>query len=301
MYRAKITVVGSINMDMVTQCRRFPDIGETLMGTDFQRYSGGKGANQAVAAARLGADVTMVGAVGDDGFGYELLTVLNREGVNTDYVKTLPDLPSGMANITVADGENQIIVVPGANSGLTPADVEAAEARIAESDVLLAQLEIPMDCVMTAAKLAAKHGKPFVLNPAPAQRLPEELLELVTLLTPNTTELACSLGLPTGMSAEDMIRRSRCPVLMTIGSDGALYNDENGQIHHQPAFRAVPIDSTGAGDTFNGAFAVYWKDGMAAAVKKACASAALSITKAGAQSGMPFEEELDAFLAQQAV
>ncbi|WP_373742201.1 ribokinase [Neisseria sp.] len=301
MYRAKITVVGSINMDMVTQCRRFPDIGETLMGTDFQRYSGGKGANQAVAAARLGADVTMVGAVGDDGFGYELLTVLNREGVNTDYVKTLPDLPSGMANITVADGENQIIVVPGANSGLTPADVEAAESRIAEADVVLAQLEIPMDCVITAAKLAAKHGKPFVLNPAPAQRLPEELLELVTLLTPNTTELACSLGLPAGMSAEEMIRRSRCPVLMTIGSDGALYNDENGQIHHQPAFRAIPVDSTGAGDTFNGAFAVYWKDGMASAVKKACAAAALSIAKAGAQSGMPFEEELEAFLAQQAV
>ena len=292
-----MAVVGSINMDLVTNAPRFPRMGETLLGTDFNRFMGGKGANQAVAAARLGADVRMIGAVGDDGFGYEMLTNLDREGVCSDCVKTVQGYLSGIANITVAGGENSIVAVSGANFALTPEDVLAHEETIAGSDVVLSQLEIPMECVITAAKLAQKHGRPFVLNPAPAQRLPQELLELTTLLTPNTYELAASLGLPQDMSAEELISRSPCPVLMTVGEKGAVYNDEQGVLHYVPSFPVTPVDSTGAGDTFNGAFAVYWKEGMETAVRKACAAAAVSITKNGAQSGMPSEEELEEFLA----
>ena len=292
-----MAVVGSINMDLVTNAPRFPRMGETLLGTDFNRFMGGKGANQAVAAARLGADVRMIGAVGDDGFGYEMLTNLDREGVSSDCVKTVQGYSSGIANITVAGGENSIVAVSGANFALTPEDVLAHEETIAGSDVVLSQLEIPMECVITAAKLAQKHGRPFVLNPAPAQRLPQELLELTTLLTPNTYELAASLGLPQDMSAEELISRSPCPVLMTVGEKGAVYNDEQGVLHYVPSFPVTPVDSTGAGDTFNGAFAVYWKEGMETAVRKACAAAAVSITQNGAQSGMPSEEELEEFLA----
>ncbi|UOO77504.1 ribokinase [Neisseria sp. Dent CA1/247] len=300
MQTPKITVIGSINIDLVTGSPRFPQPGETLLGTSFDRFMGGKGANQAVAAARLGAEVCMIGAVGDDGFGREALAHLQAEGINTDRIKTLPDQPTGMANITVAEGDNHIIVVSGANFGITPADIEACEARIAESDVILSQLEIPMDCVIAAAKLARKHNKPFVLNPAPAQKLPAELLGLVTLLTPNAYELAISLGLPENTPVEELIKQAGVPVLMTRGSEGVLYNDENGTLHTQPSFKVTPVDTTGAGDTFNGAFAVFRHLSMKEATRKANAAAALSVTKAGAQSGMPAAAELEDFLAKQA-
>ena len=298
MLQPKIAIVGSINMDLVTQSPRFPRIGETILGDGFKRFMGGKGANQAVAAARLGADVALIGAVGDDGFGYELLTNLAHEGVHTDAVRTLPNLPTGIANITVAENDNHIIVISGANFGITPADIEAEEHTIAAADVVLCQLEIPMDCVIAAAKLAQKHRKPFILNPAPAQKLPAELLEFTTLLTPNAHELATSLGLPEDTPIETLIARSPCPVLMTRGSEGAVYNDETGTLHRQPGFKVTPVDTTGAGDTFNGTLAVYWHQGMAEAVKHANAAAALSVTKLGAQGGMPHHAELDAFLAQ---
>lgn len=300
MQTPKITVIGSINIDLVTASPRFPQPGETLLGTSFNRFMGGKGANQAVAAARLGAEVCMIGAVGDDGFGREALAHLQAEGINTDHIKTLPDQPTGIANITVAEGDNHIIVVSGANFGITPADIEACEARIAESDVILSQLEIPIDCVIAAAKLARKHNKPFVLNPAPAQKLPSELLDLITLLTPNAYELAISLGLPENTPAEELIKQAGVPVLMTRGSEGVLYNDENGTLYTQPAFKVTSVDTTGAGDTFNGAFAVFRHLGMKEATRKANAAAALSVTKAGAQSGMPAAAELQAFLDKQA-
>ncbi|MDO4906385.1 ribokinase [Neisseria sp.] len=299
MQTPKIAVVGSINMDLVTSSPRFPQPGETLLGTSFRRFMGGKGANQAVAAARLGADVSMVGAVGNDGFGSEALENLKREGIDIAGVRVLEDEPTGMANITVAEGDNHIIVVSGANFGITPEYIEACEKQIAGADVVLAQLEIPMECVIAAAKLARKHGKPFVLNPAPAQKLPAELLDLVTLLTPNAHELAISLGLPENTPAEELIARSPCQVLMTRGSEGALYNDGQGVLHRQGGFKVTPVDTTGAGDTFNGAFAVFCAEGMETAVRKANAAAALSVTKAGAQGGMPVSAELEAFLAAQ--
>lgn len=296
----KITVIGSINMDLVTRSPRFPQVGETLLGSGFQRFMGGKGANQAVAAARLGAEVQMIGAIGEDDFGRELLANLQHEGVNTEAVKVLPALPSGIANITVAEGDNHIIVVSGANFGITPADIEAEEARIAAADIVLCQLEIPMDCVLAAARLAKKHARPFVLNPAPAQALPAELRSLVSVLTPNAYELALSLGLPTDTPVETLIRQSGCQVVMTLGSDGALYNDDTGILHRQSTFKVNPVDTTGAGDTFNAALAVFWQQGIAPAVKQACAAAALSVTKAGAQGGMPTAAELAGFLKQQA-
>lgn len=296
MIQTKVAVVGSINMDLVTRTDRFPNTGETLMGVAFQRFMGGKGANQAVAAARLGADVRMIGAVGDDGFGYEMLTNLEREGVFTQGVKTVQEVSSGMANITVSGSENTIVVVAGANAALTVADIVEHEQQIAEADIVLSQLEIPMDCVIAAAKLAKKHGKPFVLNPAPAQKLPQELLELVTLLTPNAYELAISLGLSQDWQAEELIAKAPCPVLMTLGKKGAVYNDAAGRLHHIPSFTVNAVDSTGAGDTFNGALAAFWHEGMDAAVRKACAAGALSVMKEGAQSGMPFNEELAEFL-----
>ena len=299
MLQAKIVVIGSINMDLVTRASKFPRAGETLLGNSFHRFMGGKGANQAIAAARLGADVCIVGAVGDDDFGYEMTTNLCREGIFTEHIQTLTGLPSGMANITVADEENSIIVIAGANMYLTVADIEAAEERFAEADIILSQLEIPMECVMAASRLAAKYNKPFILNPAPARAIPKELLEQITILTPNRYELAASLGAPQGLSPEELILKSPCPVLMTSGSKGAVYKDPKGRLRHVSGFKVQTSDTTGASDAFNGALAVFWHEGIDIAVRKACAAAALSITRSGAQNGMPFEFELSGFLASQ--
>ncbi|MGP1365042.1 ribokinase [Neisseria sicca] len=299
MLHTKVVVVGSINMDLVTRATQFARAGETLLGSSFHRYMGGKGANQAVAAARLGACVTIIGAVGDDDFGLEMVTNLRHEGICTDYVQTIMGQNSGMANITVADEENSIIVIAGANMYLTVADIEAAEERFAEADIILSQLEIPMECVIATSKLAAKYNKTFILNPAPARAIPKELLEQITILTPNRYELAASLGAPQGLSPEELILKSPCPVLMTSGSKGAVYKDPKGRLRHVSGFKVQTSDTTGASDAFNGALAVFWHEGIDIAVRKACAAAALSITRSGAQNGMPFEFELSGFLASQ--
>ncbi|EGV35486.1 ribokinase [Neisseria weaveri] len=299
MNQPRITVIGSINMDLVTSAPRFPQVGETLLGTDFRQFMGGKGANQAVAAARLGAQVDLVGAVGDDAFGRELSDGLVQENVNTDGVATVSGRPTGMANITVAEGDNHIIVVSGANFAVTPEYIRQEAQRIIEADIVMAQLETPLDAVIEAAKTAKQHGKPFILNPAPAQKLPQELLELVTVLTPNAYELAISLGLSAEMPPEELIRHSPCPVVMTLGAEGALFSDGKGGLHRQASFKVTPVDTTGAGDTFNAALARYWHLGLQEAVKLACAAAAISVTQAGAQSGMPSEKTLRQFLAEQ--
>ena len=299
MHTPKIAVIGSINMDLVTTAPRFPAVGETLLGSGFAQFMGGKGANQAVAAARLGAEVALVGAVGDDVFGRELLAGLQAQGVDTAAVKTLADTPTGMANITVAEADNHIIVVSGANFGLTVADIAAQEALIAAADVVLSQLEIPLPCVEAAAALAQKHGKPFILNPAPAQRLPENLLAQTSLLTPNAHELAISLGLPEHTAAQDLFAAANHRVVMTCGADGALYHDTQTGLCQQPGFSVQAVDSTGAGDTFNAALAVYWPLGLPQAVRHAAAAAALSVTRMGAQGGMPDAAALAAFLAGQ--
>ena len=291
-----ITVIGSINMDLVTTSPRFPKVGETLLGSGFQQFMGGKGANQAVAAARLGAKVQLIGAVGDDDFGRQLLKGLQQEGVNTDGVAVVPAVSSGLANITVAEGDNHIIVISGANFAVNTESVRQQEARIAEADVVMAQLETPLDAVIEAARLAKQHGKPFILNPAPAQILPKELLDLVDVLTPNAYELAISLGLSEKLSPEELVAQAPCQVVMTLGAKGALFSNADRNQHQQSSFPVTPVDTTGAGDTFNGALARYWDRGLPEAVRLACAAAALSVTRAGAQSGMPDEAALQAFL-----
>ncbi|AZN35699.1 ribokinase [Iodobacter ciconiae] len=291
----KIVVVGSINMDLVVHTLQFPRMGETLFGEQFTTHPGGKGANQAVAAQRLGASVAMVGCVGHDEFGQTLKAGLEAEGIDTRWLKTSPDTATGVALITLCQGDNAIVVVPGANMQLGPADISAAEAAFIDADVILAQLEIPLDTVMAAARLAQKHGKPFFLNPAPAQALPGELLALCTLLTPNEFELLEALGEP---KADWKSVLARHAAVMTKGSDGAWFN-QDGQLHHQAGFKVDLIDSTGAGDTFNGALAAFWQLGISEATKRASAAGALSVTRAGAQGGMPTLAELEHFLKKQ--
>ena len=294
----RIVVVGSINMDLVTLAPRFPGPGETLLGSRFLTAHGGKGANQAVAAARLGAEVAMVGALGCDAFGDQLHAGLAREGIALDHVVRLADEGSGSASITVAAGENQIIVVPAANARVSPAQVEAARDAIARADAVLVQLEIPLDAVEATLRLARRENVPVILNPAPAQKLPAEWLKLASYLTPNQHELATALGEDAHTDFRELMRRAPCPVVLTRGGEGAWYRDH---AHPEPArqsgFAVDAIDTTGAGDTFNGALAVFLHEGLPAAVRKACAAAALSVTKLGAQGGMPSAHEVVALLA----
>src|SRR5690348_12457274 len=217
----RIVGVGSINMDLVRLAPRFPGPGETLLGTRFLTAHGGKGANQAVAAARLGAEVAMVGALGRDTFGDQLHAGLAKEGIALDHVARLDDVGSGSASITVAEGENEIIVVPAANARVTPAQVEAARDAIARADTVLVQLEIPLDAVEATLRLGRRENVPVILNPAPAQKLPVEWLKLARLLTPNQHELATVLGDDAQTDFRELMRRAPCPVVLTRGGEGA--------------------------------------------------------------------------------
>lgn len=293
----RIVVVGSINMDLVTQAPRFVGPGETILGERFLTVPGGKGANQAVAAARLGAEVTLVGATGDDAFGRQLRDGLAHERIDLRHVAQLRDCASGTASITVADGENQIIVVPAANARVTPAQVESAQSAIAQADAVLVQMEIPLPTVEATLRLGQRLGVPVILNPAPAQQLPAEWLKLARYATPNQHELAILLGADPQEDFRALMRRAPCPVVLTHGSEGAWYR-EQGEPLHQQGFAVDVVDSTGAGDTFNAALAVFLHQGLAVAVRKACAAAALSVTRLGAQAGMPRLAELDALLAR---
>jgi ribokinase len=279
----KVVVVGSINMDLVVHTQQFPRMGETLFGEQFATHPGGKGANQAVAAQRLGASVAMVGCVGNDEFGHTLKTGLVAEGIDTRWLKTSTDTATGVALITLCQGDNAIVVVPGANMQLSPSDINAAEAAFIDADVILAQLEIPLATVLAAAQLAQKHSKPFFLNPAPAQALPAELLALCTLLTPNEFELLEALG---EQNTDWKTVLAKHAAVMTKGSDGAC-------------FKVDLVDSTGAGDTFNGALVTFWQLGIVEATRRASAAGALSVTRAGAQGGMPTLAELEQFLKTQ--
>jgi ribokinase len=293
----RIVVVGSINMDLVTLAPRFPGPGETLLGSRFFTTHGGKGANQAVAAARLGAKVSMVGALGRDAFGDQLHAGLEQEGIDLAHVARLDDEGSGSASITVAGGENQIIVVPAANARVTPAQVEAARDTIRQADAVLVQLEIPLDAVEATLRLGRRESVPVILNPAPAQKLPAEWLQLASHLTPNQHELATALGADEQTDFRELMRRAACPVVLTRGDAGAWYRDHaHPEPVQQAGFKVEAVDTTGAGDTFNGALAVFLREGLPQAVRKACAAAALSVTKLGAQGGMPRQAELDAFL-----
>jgi len=294
----RIVVVGSINMDLVTLAQRFPAPGETLMAEGFHTIPGGKGANQAVAAARLGANVCLIGALGDDAFGKQLRKGLADEGIDAEHVQTFDDCASGTASITVAQGDNHILVVPAANARVTPTQVERAKALIERADAVLVQMEIPLETVEATVRLGHRLGVPVILNPAPAQPLPTDWLELARYVTPNQHELATLLSAESGEDFRALMQRAPCPVVLTRGDEGVWYC-EDGEPLHQRGFHVDVVDTTGAGDTFNAALAVFLHEGLAIAVKKACAAAALSVSRLGAQGGMPRLSEVDKLLAQQ--
>jgi len=287
-----ITVIGSINMDLVTIASRFPSQGETILGEAFHLVPGGKGANQAVAAARLGAEVHIIGAVGTDAFGTELLRSLEREGVHIDNVKQVTHKGTGIASITISEQDNRIIVVPGANHALCPDDVEQCEKIIASSNVCVLQLEIPLSVVERAVFLAKKHGVRVILNPAPAHPLPQKLIEQVDFLTPNEHEREILFQQVDANAFADK-------VIVTEGARGVTIW-KGGKQMLIPSFRVPVVDTTGAGDTFNGALAVALSKGMSLedACRFANAAAALSVTKLGAQGGMPTEGEVERFLKE---
>ncbi|MBP3950482.1 ribokinase [Bacillus suaedae] len=286
MKQAKITVIGSVNMDLVTITKKRPNQGETVLGESFQTIPGGKGANQAVAAARLGADVALIGRVGDDSFGQKLKTHLQSEGVRISEEATVIGKSTGIAAITISEQNNSIIVVPGANGDLTKEFVESHEHRISTSDLIVVQLEIPLETVIFAIELASKHHVPVILNPAPVQPLTKSVLEKVTYLTPNEHEVK-----------ELNIEGFEQKVIITQGNKGVIYY-ENGIEQVVPSFSVDVIDTTGAGDAFNAALAVSLAEGkeLKDALRYGCAVGALAVTKLGAQSGMPTKEDIEHFL-----
>jgi ribokinase len=303
--RPKIVVVGSANTDFVVHVPQLPSGGETVLGDQFQIARGGKGANQAVAAARLGADVTLVARLGDDNLGREALNAYGQEGIQTDFVVLDRETPSGVALILVnQEGENLIAVAPGANSRLAPADVLAAERAIAGADCLLLQLEIPLESVRTAAEVARRHQVRVILNPAPAQRLAPDFFHLVDVLTPNEREAAFLAEVPAESPGflSGLAARINVPTLIvTLGSQGACILAQ-GQEHRVPAFPVTPVDTTAAGDAFNGALAVALARGgnLYPAVLWANAAGAMAATRAGAQPSLPTAVEMEEFTASMA-
>lgn len=291
MVNRKVAVIGSINMDMVTSTDHVPAQGETVMGKGFKTVPGGKGANQAVAAARLGADVRMIGRVGDDAFGELLKQGLQDEGVCVDHVEPVTHCSSGVATILLSDGDNRIIVTAGANEYVNEAFLSTCEEVIADSDIVLIQLEIPLKAVEYAIALCKKHQVPVILNPAPAQKLSQQTYENSTWITPNESEQA-QLFANTNVHLKEKL-------IVTQGAAGVMWT-ENGVEQRIAGHRVMPVDTTGAGDTFNGALAVALASGklMREAVMYANAAAALSVQSFGAQGGMPSKEEVAAFLLE---
>lgn len=300
----RIMVVGSSNTDMVVKTGHLPAPGETVIGGEFVSVPGGKGANQAVAAARLGAEVIFVARVGSDLFGDASLRSFERERLVTDYVVRDPERPSGVALIFVNDsGENMIAVAPGSNGALSPEDVDRAAGMLPECDALIVQLEVPVETVGHAVRLAHDLGVRVILNPAPARPLPKELLAMVDVLTPNESEARHLLGLQTDQPADDpsVLRRfvdmGVKSVILTLGARGVLAVTPNEhRLIRAPKVRAV--DTTAAGDAFTGALGVALSSGMDIwdASSFACRSAAISVTRLGAQCSMPTREEVEAFL-----
>lgn len=294
----KIAVIGSINMDMTATADRIPQKGETISATSIAYVPGGKGANQAVAAARLGGDVTMFGCVGTDPFGKELIANLKNNGICTDYVDELPGQSSGLAMIVVAENDNVITVIPGANQYVTKEYVDRYKDEILQADIVLMQNEIPAETIRYAAELLHKAGKTVIYNPAPAQTADSDLVAYSTYLTPNEHEARIVLGDPDS-PLEALMEQYDGKLIVTLGSKGAAAA-KDGQIVRIPARKARVVDTTGAGDTMNGAFAYALSVDMAfeEALHFANAAAALSIEKAGAQTGMPSLEAVQAKLAE---
>ncbi len=295
---SQVLVIGSINVDLVVAVPHLPRPGETVLGGRFARHFGGKGANQAVAAARAGAQVTMLGAVGRDAYGDESLAALAAEGIDVTKVRRVDEL-TGVALITVtSDGENQIAVAPGANRLVADAEPDLPDPP--PGAVLLASLEVPMAAVAVAMRWALKHRLVIVLNPAPAQLLPVELLAGGPILTPNRGELlTATLASDPDAALLALQRTGAGPVIVTLGAAGALLVD-GAQRSEIPARPLTAVDATGAGDTFSGVLAAWLADGrpIKEAAQAANAAAGLSVTRAGARGGMPTRAEIEAELGR---
>ncbi len=301
-----IVVVGSLNMDLVVRMPQIPRPGETLLGGVFKTFPGGKGANQAVAAARLGAHVTMIGCIGDDGFGKEMRVALESEGIDTTHVLVHPEAATGVALIQVdAQGQNSIAVASGANFRLSGSDVDKAMQAIGKFDALVMPLETQLETVYTAVKIASVRGAIVILNPAPAQVLPREILELVDVLIPNEHELALMTGVPVhsvvdvSLAVPKLLQLGAKKVIVTMGGHGAVLF-EDGHEALIPACRVQAVDTTAAGDCFVGALAVALCEGrsLLPAAEFASAAAALSVTREGAQPSLPHRDEVVQFLLE---
>lgn len=287
----KIAVVGSSSMDLVVTSSKRPGAGETVLGDSFKTVPGGKGANQAVAAARLGADVYMIGCVGDDHYGKAILQNFKDNRVHIDYVEPVTHTESGTAHIILAEGDNSIVVVKGANDHVTPAYVEKVLHVIRESDMVLIQQEVPEETVEYVSDICHELQVPLLLNPAPARALSESVIEKASYLTPNEHEAAVLFN---GLSQEEALKRYPNKVFITEGKKGVRYYNGQEEVL-VPSYKVKAVDTTGAGDTFNAAFAVALAEGKSfeESLRFANRAASLSITKFGAQGGMPTREEVE--------
>lgn len=303
--QTRIVVIGSSNTDMIVKTAHLPRPGETVLGGEFFSAPGGKGANQAVAAARADRDVVFIGRVGDDVFGQRAIEDFARDGIDTDYIIKDKEAPSGIALITVAaDGENSIAVASGANARLSPADIENSAEIITSASVLLMQLEIPIETVRRAAQIARDHDVRVILNPAPAQPLDDLLLSTVSILTPNEIETEMLTGImpadaaAMSRAAAALLSKGIEAVLITLGAQGVFVSTPRLQ-ELVPAFRVKAIDTTAAGDVFNGALAVALSENKSIvdAARFANAAAALSVAKLGAQPSAPYRAEIEYLLA----
>lgn len=292
--QAKVTVIGSSSMDLVVTSNKRPGAGETVLGESFKTVPGGKGANQAVAAARLGAEVTMIGRVGDDHYGEIILNNFKQNGVIVDYVEPVTDMESGTAHIILAEGDNSIVFVKAANDEVTPAYVDQTVEVIRNSDIVLIQQEIPEETVEHVAAMCIEIGVPLLLNPAPARPVSDELIEKAAYITPNEHEAKIIFD---GASLHDSLRKYPNKLFVTEGKNGVRFFDGTEEIV-VPSYTVEAVDTTGAGDTFNAAFAVALAEGQSLqdSIKFANRAASLSVMKFGAQGGMPTREEVEASL-----
>lgn len=290
----KTVVVGSINVDLVFTSEIRPKAGETVMGSTFSTIPGGKGANQAVAASKLGASSCMVGCIGNDQNGEFSINNLNLMNVDTSCIKKTDNAPTGVANIVVAEHDNSIIVIAGANYEITKEDIDKCKDVILSADIVLLQLEIPLDVVEYTADMCRKNNVRVLLNPAPAVELPKTLIENATYITPNEHELNIILGKQNNV--DETIKMYPNKIIVTMGSRGVKYFD-GSEMKIVPSYNVEVVDTTGAGDTFCGglAAALVRGDSLEDAIKFANKAAAISITKLGAQSGMPTLEEFNNF------
>ncbi|MBM7582958.1 ribokinase [Caldicoprobacter guelmensis] len=295
----KVGVVGSINTDLIVKARRMPQKGETIIGDKFLMFPGGKGANQAVAVSRLGVETFMFGSVGDDNNGSYMLDVLRSEKVNTSFIQKVEGEKTGVAIIYISEleNDNRIVVIPGANQKTTVEYVKQIEDYLIQADIFLIQMEIPLETIEYVVDFLYRNKKIIILNPAPAMKLSEEIVEKVNFITPNEHE--CSIVFDYTKKREELMRRFPNKLIVTEGEKGVRFFDGN-RIIHIPALNVDVVDTTGAGDAFNGAFAAALAEGKSLyhAVKFANVAAGLSVTKIGAQAGMVDREQIEKYIRQ---